>query len=99
MEKTNAHPHLIGAAAGLTAGVVYTLCATVIALWPTQTLNFLNNWFHGIDLTKIAVSTQFTFGKFAAGLIGVLVTFYVIGLIYGIFYNMCYSHCEKRGWI
>ena len=99
MEKTKVHPHPIGVAAGFTAGIVYIICATVVTLWPTQALNFFANWFHGIDLTKIAVPVQLNFRNFIVGLLSVVLSFYIIGLIYGLLYNLCYHHCKKRRWI
>jgi len=97
MEKTKAHPHIIGVAAGMTAGFVYAICAAAIIIWPTQALNFFNNWFHGIDLTKIARPMQLTFSNFIIGFLGIVLTFYFIGLIYSLIYNICYSHCKKNG--
>ncbi len=100
MEKTNLHyPHPAGVAAGLTAGIVYAVCAAVVTLWPTQALSFFANWFHGIDLVKIAVPIQITASSFVVGLIGVIISFYIVGFIYGWLYNICYIHCKKRKWI
>lgn len=99
MAKTMISLHPRSLAVGLTAGVVYTICITIIALWPTQAMSFFVSWFHGIDLTKIAVPIQLTFSKFIVGLLGVMLSFYIIGLIYGLLYNLCYAHCKKRGWI
>jgi len=99
MEKTMVHSHLKGVAVGLTAGVVYTFCAIVVALWPTQSLRFFATWFHGIDLTKIVVPIQLTFSKFILGLFSVVLFFYLVGFVYGLLHNLCYSHCKKWGWI
>lgn len=98
MKKTR-HPHPIGVAAGLTAGITYLLCAAAVALWPTQSLRFFSAWFHGIDLTKVSVPVQLTVSKFIIGLISVMLFFYLTGLIYGLIYNLCYAHCMKRKWI
>jgi len=99
MERTKVHPHPVGLAAGLTAGIAYTICAATVALWPTQTLGFFASWFHGIDLTKIVGLVQLTFGNFIVGLIGIVLSLYIIGFVYALFYNMCYAHCKKRKWI
>jgi len=99
MGKISMHLHPIGVAAGLTAGFVYIICAVAVALWPTQLLRFFAAWFHGVDLTKIAVPVQLTFSKFIFGLFGIVLFFYLVGFIYGLFYNLCYVHCKKRGWI
>ena len=99
MEKTKVHPHPIGVAAGLTAGIVYLICAVVVTLWPTLSLRFFANWFHGVDLIKIATPVQFTFWTFILGLLSAILFFYVIGLVYGLLYKLCYAHCKKRKWI
>lgn len=99
MADTKVHPHPIGVAAGLTAGVVYLICAVVITLWPTQILKFFASWFHGIDLTKLAIPVQLTLGRIILGLISIVLFFYFIGFIYGLLYNLCYIHCKKRKWI
>lgn len=99
MKKTRSYLHPRAFAAGLTAGVVYMVCAAVVVLWPTQAFGFFANWFHGIDLAKIAGPVQLTFSRFILGLLGVVLFFYIIGVVYGLIYNLCYSHCKKRGWI
>ena len=99
MEKISVHPHPIGVATGLTAGIVYTICAAAVAIWPKFTMSFFTNWLHGIDLTKISAPIQLTFGKFIIGLFSVVLFFYLIGLVYGLIYNACYAHCKKRKWI
>ena len=99
MEKTNIHPHSIGVAAGLTAGIIYVICAAAVVLWPTLSLRFFASWFHGIDLTQISVPVQLAFNGFITGLFSVVLFFYFVGLIYGLIYNLCYAHCKKRRWI
>ncbi len=91
--------HPTGLAFALTAGLVYALCTAVVALWPTKTLNFFSNWFHGIDLSKISVAPQITIGSFIIGLIEVLIAAYAIGAFYAWAYNKCVAHCKKRNWI
>ena len=99
MEKISVNSHLKGVAVGLTAGIVYVLCVIVVALWPAQSLLFFASWFHGIDLTEIAVPVQLTFGNFITGLFSVVVFFYFAGFIYGLIHSLCYAHCKKRKWI
>jgi len=89
----------MGMAAGLTAGIVYVLCVVAVVLWPAQSLRFFANWFHGIDLTEMAVPVQLTFNGFMIGLFGVVLFFYLVGFTYGLIYNLCYAHCKKRRWI
>lgn len=104
MKKTTSdttlhHVHPTGLAFGLTAGLVYVLCAALVALWPAQTVNFFSNWFHGIDLTKIYVVPQITFGNFITGFIGAVIAAYLVGAFYAVVYNKCVAHCKQRGWM
>ncbi len=97
MEKHYLHP--TGLAAALTGAIIYTLCSLAVWLWPAQSISFFSRWFHGIDLTKIAVTPQITVSGFVLGLIGVIIVLYLVGLIYAWFYNKCVQHCKKRKWI
>ena len=51
MEKTIHYAHPTGFALGITAGIIYTVCAAAVAFWPMQTVKLFNSWFHGVDLT------------------------------------------------
>ncbi|HIG93132.1 MAG: hypothetical protein QT02_C0004G0042 [archaeon GW2011_AR9] len=99
MEKDKIHPHPVGMAAGLTSGIIYVVCTAAVALWQTRTVAFFATWFHGIDLMKIAIPLQLTWGSFLGGLLGIVVVGYLVGLIFGAMYNLCYGHCKKRKWI
>ena len=63
-------PWRLGAATALTFSMLYTLCALAVALFPDGTVDFFNNWFHGIDLRllKPAGGRALTFGQFGLGL-------------------------------
>ena len=102
MKKTTSdttlhYVHPTGLAFGLTGGLVYVLSSAFVALWPTQAINVLSNWVHGIYLTNVA--PQITLGSFIIGLIGVIVAAYLVGAFYAWAYNKCVTHCKKRGWI
>ena len=100
MEKQTPHyAHPTGFALGITSGIVYTLCAVAVALWPVQTVRFFSYWFHGIDLSRIFVMPQLTFGIYFLRLVQVVLFFYITGLIYGWVYNKCVAHCKRMGWI
>ena len=100
MEKRILHyAHPTGFAAGLTAGAVYLLCAGFVSAFPTFAVSFFNDWFHSIDLSKIFVFPQITFGSLARGLVEIVLFFYVTGVIYGWVYNKCVNHCKRKGWI
>ncbi len=97
MERKYEHP--TGLAAALTGGAVYILCSAAVALWPAQSVRFISTWFHGIDISQIAVDPAITIGSFLVGLVEVLIFFYLIGFGYAWIYNQCLSHCKKRKWI
>lgn len=97
MEKIYLHP--FGIAAGLTSGIVYTVCAAAVVLWPQAVLKFFASWFHGIDLMSIAAPGNVTWGSFFLGLIGTVLFAYLVGLLFGWMYNLCFAHCRKRKWI
>ncbi len=100
MSKTTLHyTHPTGIALGITAGMVYSICALFVFLWPTQTVRFFSDWFHGIDIGSLFIAPQLTFGTFFNGLIKVIIFFYITGVIYGFVYNKCVAHCKRKGWI
>ena len=91
--------HPTGLAFGLTAGIIYSLCAAIVAVWPAQSVSFFSSWFHGIDLTKIAATPDITAGSFAVGLVSIILFAYITGAVYAWAYNACTYHCKKLGWI
>ncbi len=91
--------HPTGLAFGLAVGILYTICAVLVALWPQQSIAIVNSWVHVIDLTKIAISPQITVGSFATGLVSIVVFAYAVGVIYAWAYNRCMRHCERWGLI
>ncbi len=86
-------------ALGLTSGVIYSLCAAAVRLWPEKTVGFFGYWFHGIDLVKISNGGQFGFGAFLIGLISIMLASMAFGALFAVLYNLCFRHCAKRGWI
>lgn len=98
-DNTIHYIHPTGLAFALTAGVVYVVCAILVALWPQQSISFFGSWFHGVDLTKIAVAPQITIVSFVVGLISVIIFAYLVGALYAWAYNTCTDHCKRWGWI
>lgn len=90
-----AHP--TGLALALTSGIVYSLCALAVRLWPVQTLRFFNDWFHGVDISTIFTAKYLTFGVFVRGLVEILFFVYLAGLLYAYVYNKCVAHCKRKG--
>lgn len=100
MMKGNLHyAHPTGFTLGLTLGIVYIACVVLAAIWPDSLLWLVSNWLHTIDLSKIAVQYEFSFGRFIVGLISAMLSGYVVGALYGWIYNRCVVHCTNWGWI
>ncbi len=97
--KQEHYVHPTGFAFGLTAGIVYSVCAFFVAVAPGMVVKFVNTWFHSIDLGPLMVAKQITFGTFFAGLVSVLVSAYVVGVLYALIYNACVDHCKRKKWI
>ena len=84
---------------GLTSGIIYSICAAAVRLWPAGTVRFFGSWFHGIDLTKIYNAQPFGFGTFLIGLISIMLASMVFGALFAVLYNLCFRHCTEKGWI
>ena len=78
-----------GAAAALTFSIVYTVCALAVALFPDGTIDFFNNWFHGLDLRllKPPEGRPLTIGQFFRGLLSVAIVSYAAASALAGFYN------------
>lgn len=98
-EGTPHYAHPTGIALGLTAGIVYTICALFVTVWPAQALGFFKDWFHGIDIGRVFAPPQLSLGAFLRGLVEIVLAFYLVGLVYGWLYNRCVAHCKRMGWI
>jgi len=96
MAKLNKIPFVESVA--ITIGVIYVICATAIYLFKESAVRFFNYFFHGIDLSKIAV-INFSWPSFFLGLIITLIATAIISLIFVLVYNKCYEHCKKRDWL
>ena len=79
-----------GAAAALTFSIVYTACALAVELFPDGTIDFFNNWFHGLDLRLLRPQggRPLTIGQFAYGLASAAVVSLVVGTVLAGFYNV-----------
>lgn len=91
--------HPTGAALSVASGIIYAACAIYVKLWPMQAISFFNNWFHGIDLTQIAVIPEITAGSFIRGLISIMIFTYLAGALYAWLYQKCEEHCKRKKWI
>ncbi len=97
MKKLYAHPTAFALA--ITSGIVYAICAAFVGLWTKQAMSFFNDWFHGIDLSGLAVTPNITVASFFRGLVEVLVFAYIVGIIFVWTRQLCEHHCKKKGWI
>ncbi|MFH1211051.1 MAG: DUF5676 family membrane protein [archaeon] len=68
------------------SGILYIICALLIAIAPTTTVNMFSNVFHGIDITQIA-ATNISLGNTILGLIEILVYSLVAGWVFAVVYN------------
>ena len=91
--------HPTGAALSVTTGIIYAACAFAVKMWPMQAIKFFSDWFHGIDLTRIAVIPQITIGSFIRGLVEMMIFAYIAGALYAWLYQKCEEHCKRKKWI
>ena len=70
----------------LTSGIIYIVCAVLIAILPTGTMKAFGFLFDGIDINKIS-STSVSFTSTILGLIEVVALSLVAGYIFAMIYN------------
>ena len=87
-----------GAAAALTFSILYTVCALAVALFPDGTVDFFNNWFHGLDLRLLRPQggRPLTIGQFASGLASAAAVSFVGGAVLAGAYNVFSSRTRPR---
>lgn len=86
MDKLN--PWRVGGALALTAGTVSLICALAVFLFPDGMINFVNAWFHGLDLAIIKSNKPWVLGGFVYGLFGATVTGFLGGAVFAFCYNL-----------
>ncbi len=67
------------------AGIVYLVCAVLVAVAPVLTVNLFGALFHGIDISKI--STTPSLGRTILGLIEIVILGFVVGWLFAKIYN------------
>lgn len=86
MERLN--PWRTGSATALTVAVVSVVCALAVYLSPEGTLEFVNSWTHGLDLTTLRSDRVWTLGGLAHGLFNVTLTGFLVGVLFAWCYNL-----------
>lgn len=86
MNKLN--PWRIGSVTALTAALVSVVCAVAVYLFPDGTVNFVNSWTHGLDLTMLRSERQWTLGGLTYGLFNVALTGFLVGALFACLYNL-----------
>ncbi len=79
-------PHGLGLAAAVLTALGYGLCSLLYALWPEQSLKFMNFTSHNFDFSLIA-GDGLTWASFFAGLVIWVIFAYVFGALFAWFYN------------
>ena len=85
------NPWRTGSALALTAALISVLCALAVYLFPQGTVDFVNSWTHGLDLTVLKSDRPWTLGGVVYGVINVA----LIGFISGALYAWCYNLAGK----
>ena len=75
-------PWRTGGATALTAAIVSILCALAVYLFPQGTVEFVNSWTHGLDLTVLRTERPMTLGSVVLGVCNVALTGFVLGALF-----------------
>ncbi len=86
-------PWVLALPAAATLGIVYVVCAAVVALLPEVAGQVSGLVFHGV----VFKATTLPAASFVAGLALTVIGTFVITAAFAVLYNSCVSHCRKRG--
>jgi len=86
MDKLN--PWRTGSAMALTAAVTSAVCLVAVYLFPQGTVDFVNSWTHGLDLTLIRSDRPWTFWMSVYGLLNATLTGFLFGVLFAYCYNL-----------
>jgi hypothetical protein len=84
----NLNPWRVGSATALTAAIINVACAAAVYLFPEGTVDFVNSWTHGLDLTMLRSDRPWTLGGLVFGLFNVTLTGFLVGTLYAWLYNL-----------
>jgi hypothetical protein len=82
------NPWHTGGAVALMVAIVSVACAAAVYLFPDGTVEFVNSWTHGLDLTVLKSDRAMTPGSVLLGLFNVSLTGFVIGALFAGSYNL-----------
>lgn len=74
-------------AAAATITIIYLVCISAIGLFPGLSMTVAQSWFHGLDISKIAVPLNISIGTFILGFVTAVIGGWLIGYIYAKSYN------------
>ena len=86
MDKLN--PCRVGSATALTAAVISVVCAAAVYLFPQGTVDFVNSWMHGMDLTMLKSDKPWTLGGMVYGLFNITLAGFLAGVLFAACYNL-----------
>ena len=75
-------PWRTGVAVALTAAIVSIVCAVAVHLFPQGTVEFVNSWTHGLDLTVLRTDRPMTLASNVLGIFNVSLTGFLIGALF-----------------
>ena len=84
----NLNPWRTGSATALTALVISVVCAAAVYLFPQGTVDFVNSWTHGLDLTMLRSDKPWTLGGLVYGLFNITLTGFLAGALFACCYNL-----------
>jgi hypothetical protein len=98
MDRLN--PWRSGSAMALTAAVISVVCVVAVYLFPQGTVDFVNSWMYGQDLTMLRSSRSWTVSGLAYGLVNITLTGFLVGALFACCYNLagkCPCCCRVEG--
>lgn len=84
------YPIQFALATTFTILLLYTLCALAVAAFPDATVNFLNAWFHSLDLNLLRPpgGRPLTWSQYGLGFLAVIVVAFPSSSILAALYNL-----------
>lgn len=79
------NPKTVALSLASVSAVISLICAALLAVSPKESMKFFGSIFHGIDITKIAVSV--TIEDVATGLVAIIIVALVTGWLFAVLYN------------